>query len=283
MMRRSAYRHSPLREKRKKKRTLFAALGFVVVIVLVFIIARAPFFKIEDIEIVGARAVSASAIKTVAKAELAGSSFFIFPKNNIFWFPKKEVAKKISEYSGTIQSVSVGLSLPKKITVTIDEFTPEAIICGEDDVECFLLDGGFSFATTSTRVLNGTSTLLFIKTETPLNLSIKKQLISSKQFGFIANLSQKLLQNNIPVEYSTLRTDGDYYVRVVGGADLYFSENISVDDAIKNAQTLLTSEIFKKENLLPPEGFKKIDYIDLRFGTKLFYKTNAGNTYENTP
>jgi len=288
-MQKSSYRHSRLRERRRKRKTLFIIAGVLIFSVAVTFIARAPYFSIQTIEISGAHAVLPILVKTVAEKELGGSFIYIFPKNSILWLPKKEIAQKVRENSETIKNVTVSLAFPKKVNIHIEEYIPEAFICGSREEltnvslpknflpECFLLDAGFSFATTSAKNIATTNKLLQIKKKEVSKIELKKQVISPKQFLYTTLLFQKLSQNNISIDYIVLETDGDYTAHTEGGAELYFSESLPLTDAIKNMATLLGSEIFKKEELLPPEGFKKIEYIDLRFGNKLYYKIKSNN------
>jgi hypothetical protein len=287
-MQKAGYRYSRLRHERKKKRTVTAALGAVLIVVSVVFVARAPFLRVQAVNVTGARAQTAMLVQQKAQHELNGSYFFVFPKDNILWFPKAEIAKSVKENVSQIKKASVAPAAPQSISVVVEEYTAQAFTCNSlpEQEECFLLDNGLPFTTTTISDVATASSSYFQIKNNGEEIKMGRPVVSAKTFLFFSELHSALIKENISVAFISPQKGQDILVRTKEGTDILFSSKQSIAESIKNLTTLLSSDVFKKENLTPPDGWQKINSIDVRFGNKLYYTVhakNSGNVYEESP
>jgi len=278
-MQKTGHRYSRLRYERKKKRTVIAVLGVGLLLASLVFVVRAPFLRVQAISVTGARAQTAALVQQIAQKELDGTYLFIFPKNNMLWFPKADIARSVKENISQIKKTSVSPLLPQSIAVHVEEFTAQAFICEQSALEaeekCFLLDNGLPFATTTISAITNASSSYFRIQNNGGEITMGKPVVSVKTFAFFSDLRSALLKENITIAFIAPQKEGDVLVRTKEGATILFTSKKPVAESVKNLTTLLYSDVFKKENLTPPDGWKKIKSIDVRFGNKLYYTVRA--------
>lgn len=233
-------------------------------------IPRYPQTAIEEISVSGNHAVSAEAIKAAAQRALTGSFYVFFPKRNIFWYPKGEIEKSVLAVDPQISSASVSLQGRGNILVEVKERVPAALLCAEKTDEntisqCLFVDeDGFAFAPTPN--FSGNIYTRFFATTS--KLLIGGQFIPPPDFRAIISFSGELRKNGLPVS-AVLVGEDSTRLRLERGGDLIVSQGQNFGSAMENLTALLQSKEFKGRG---EGGLVQFEYIDLRFGNKLFYK-----------
>ncbi len=98
------------------------------------------------------------------------------------------------------------------------------------------------------------------------NIDLKDYDINKNVISFIANLSIKLPNKAINIKKIFLETIDDLKLTVTTdvGYDIYFNTSKDIDQQIEYLGIVIKDKI--------KDDIKKIKYIDLRFGSKIFYK-----------
>src|SRR4051812_15974146 len=86
---------SKLRRRRRRRRLLaLCAIALVLALLIAGAawLSRAPFLKIGAITVSGAQSIATSSIEEFVHSRLAGSYLWLFPRDNIFLYPRAAIA-----------------------------------------------------------------------------------------------------------------------------------------------------------------------------------------------
>jgi cell division septal protein FtsQ len=126
-MARVALPESRIRTRRRRRRVLLAALVVFLLCLLSggsVYFAQTPYLRIARIDISGAQTLSSTTVAALAAQELSGSYLGLFPRDNIFLYPKGAIARDIIAALPVVKEVRVGAKNFTAITVTVTERTP---------------------------------------------------------------------------------------------------------------------------------------------------------------
>jgi len=93
-------------------------------------------------------------------------------------------------------------------------------------------------------------------------------LSSSDKFVQLSNFVSAVKALNITPLYIVATGDHDFTMYIYGGGTIIFDDKTPLADTSRNLQLLL-----QRASLIPKEnGELMVEYIDLRYGNKLYYK-----------
>lgn len=254
---------SSLRFRRRKlakrilKLFLFPLLFFGFIIGLNYI----PYLRLKNIEFSGVDILEKEKILAVLKNEISGYSYWFFPKDSVFLTDEKKLAHKIADYFPEMEKVSVEKKyFSSNILITLSKRLPFGIYCRKE--ECFFTDkNGIIFERAPQ--MEGSAVLKFIderKENVQIKLGEKPPL---ENFDNIFNFSVKISENqNFRLTRIVIKSKDEI--------EIFTTENwrLIIDNALnpeKTSQNLnIALQNIKKKEVL--------DYIDLRFGSKIYYK-----------
>jgi len=237
----------------------------VLLIIAVISLFWVPQGRIQAVEITGTQALSTSSIEGYVKSELSGRYLYLFPKNSALLYPKGAIEKGLSQEFSTIKTVSVGLRDLHTLQVTIVERRPDALWCGEIETanvpSCYLLDGsGTVYALGAT--YSGDAYVLYYG---PVSSTTQKQYLDPSTFQSLHALVEALKGKDTP-QRVYVDENRDVHVTFVDGFVLLFSLSQNSGDIVSRFSLALTADPFTTHPL------SDFEYLDLRFGDKLYYK-----------
>ena len=269
---------SPRLARRRRRMLLHKILFWTIVAVCTMAalvaVARIPAITIDTVEVSGASALSAEALRAFAAGELSGAYFFLLPKSNALLFPRRAIASGMLLAFPSLAAVDVSLDGFRSLQVTVAERAPAALWCGSAELApshqgggCYFLDkSGFIFSKSPDFV--GDVFLRFYgsvgaTTTSPVGTKPLPPKMFETLMLFLSSLSDLTLT---PVAVS-VSGEGDVALYLQGGGKILFlsgSENfIEVRD---NLESVLLSDEFREKSL------EQLEYIDLRFGNKVYFK-----------
>lgn len=274
--RRHNLKSARLRARRRKIIIGQTALIFIFLAglwVLIFWSSGLSSINIRTIEVSGTSFVSSNEVAADAKKSLVGRYFFTVPKTNIFFYPKSDIEKNIIEAFPAVQSVSVGFKNFHTIGIWLLERQAEALWCEPAEPaagsagSCYLLDAnGLIFAPFSAV---GTTSPAFIKfySAAPKKNPIGQIYAAAEYFQSLLAFAKNLNTLGFAVSSFSEGSEGDFEAKLFKGVRLIISRDIDLDSVLNNFQTIVSDPPF-----IASGGLAKVDYIDLRFGDKVFYK-----------
>lgn len=266
-------RRSPLRARKRKLRML-AALVVVILsggaLMGVSALSYLPKYSVTSVNVSGAEIVSPKLIRAYAETKLNDGTSPIISRQNIFLYPREEIEKGITGYFPRIQKAEVERNsmLAQAVTVKLTERNPFALWCS-DDQECFLMDeSGFIFARAESSAENTDPIFrggLSVKAGITASETAIGQTFLPGRFAGMLDLFDRLRKAGFAPTGASVHDDQDFTVSFSEGFLLRaaFAENATA--LVRNLQLSLTAEPVKGK-------VNKLEYIDLRFGNRVYYK-----------
>ena len=216
-------------------------------------------------------------IRSAARDIMSGHDAFIFSQNNAALYPHDLMDKKLPIEFPRIKSISIGLSTWDTLEIDISERQPVALWCdNEPDASttpigsvsnCYFLDRtGFVFAHAPD--FSGDAYFKYyglLPYTSPIGANY---LSSADTFGQLASFVTMVKALNVTPLYIVATDQHDFDMYVYGGGKITFDDKTPLADTAHNLQVLLQTH-----GLVPQKnGELLVDYIDLRFGNKVYYK-----------
>ena len=257
--------------KRRKKRLIITGIICVSVVLFVALIAyifHRPQIRIHDIELSGEVLLTKDEVKEETLYYLNGSYLWLFPKDSFFLYPKGSLENFLREHFQRIDTISISKKDWQTITIKITERKPFAIWCSGDPISnnCFFMDVN---STIFSQAPNFSGDAYFkyyglLNTDSPIGM---EYIASTTVFTQISQFAQNVKDIGIHPQYIVAKDQGQFSVILSGGGEIYFDVKEPVEKLTENLVSLL-----KSPDLKPNGDNLPVQYIDLRYGNKLFYK-----------
>lgn len=231
-----------------KKSFFWKLLGSIItLIVLVYILVFYEFFWIKDIEILNNESVEKELILDVVNDSINLRSIFLIKRATI--------SDNILSQFPEIYSASVSRDFPDKLIVDIKERQPIAVWCNHDLDNCFYVDKeGFLFKKAENKNL--------VAISDNGSFGLNDTAIESEKLVALNDLWQEIKDLNI------------YWFELDGSNIIAHTTYGFVIKFIFNGDLLGQAEILKLtlDNEISKEDFKKLEYIDVRFESRAYFK-----------
>lgn len=271
--RREKARH--LRITRLVYRVLLAAFIAVVCYALFF----SSFLQIRQVHVLGNDEISAAEISSIATAIMGEAYISRIPKNNLLILPSDVLRARIMERFKKVRGVSVEKQFPDSLNITIDERKSLLIWCSADN--CFLVDesgAAYVRADFDSEDIKQNH-LIRINDASAREVFLGKNVLTKEHLHFFLEVKDAIreqagigiedtytLPSSIPEEFS---------VRTEKGTVVKLSSQLPLGRSLANMRMFFS----KKES--PAHSLDELEYIDLRYEDKIFYKLLA-KPEENT-
>lgn len=257
----------------KKQKIFWLRFGLIVFnfVLWIFVLSFFTHFKplqIAEINFFGNEVVGGYYLTQTVNRELSGSYLGIFSKRNILIFPRREVGRAILKEFPRIAGVSIDRAGSAAIAIAVTERQPKFLWCAAllkvVDSECYLMDdGGLAFAVAPN--FSGSTYLRYWNGEVG-NL-INKSFKSAFDFRELSFFIESLRGVGIIIDKVNSLSDGDVELYPQTGGKIIINNRQTLGKTFDNLVSVWTDNDlnFKKASA-------NLDYIDLRFGNKVFYK-----------
>lgn len=246
-----------------------ASVAIIAAAALIIATLRSPALRIKTVAVSGADILDPGAIRDAALATLAGSRWLVIPRASFFLADGSLVARDLEYNFPSIRSVNVSREFPATLRVDIAERDFWGIYCNglesSSTPVCAFMDlSGFAYARSPeprgvlVRIVRSDITDPPVVGSQALNPGLMETIralerdipayagVEIREFHFSAR---------IPSEISVIAREG--FTLIVKRED-------DGDTALRALARVLAEEIRERR--------PQLDYIDLRFGNKVFYK-----------
>ncbi len=246
------------------KQLVFGALlflGIAIILTGVWYGTRIEKFTITNISAEGGETIDQAVVVAKVEAELVGTYFGLIPKRFFYFYPADKITRAVAEVE-RIKNVQVKRIDSTGVLVSYDEYIPDALWCLENETgECFFVDNtGYAFA--KAPALRGGSLVRYVTLQdlpsVGLSLMTNSDYLATKSFISLL-ASTGWFVNRVEVD-SVL----DVFYSLEGGGELKATLKEPSEKTFGYLETIRQSDEFG--HLTPG----KFQYIDLRFGTKVF-------------
>jgi len=279
-------RLSELKRKKHKalmNKALLWGLFFVVVLIGIVFLFRWEKINIKNIQISGNRVVETKVIENAVQESLSGEYLWFFPKTNFLIFPRKLVKDRLADEFKSLTNIALKVENPETLEITLSERKPAYTWCGDEltpenfeatDNKCYFMDeSGYIFE--EAPYFSGEVYFKFFG-------KVAEDEESSLGTYFLPNsfdkiLSFKTLLKGVDLKPTSLFVKNDSHLEFYLSSNnlppntpkIIFRENADFEKLIQNLQTALSAEPLQTDF---KQKYSSLEYIDLRFGNKVYYK-----------
>lgn len=239
-------------------------LGGILVILFLFgarMALSSEIFAIKSIEVIGVERVSPEEIKSIVSVEIDKSKFGFFPKRNFLFVDTGNISALVQKSFPDFSKVHTTLAGLGSLVINVIERSPYAKWCYENDhQQCLIIDEkGFAFEKENIEM--ATSTLHIFTKSIPV---YETEIFGADKFLKMRQWIDYFGQFKFKIVSVTL-IDQDYFMKTHEGLEIRVKSTDDLDSIITKLTSVITD--LKKEN-----STTSIEYIDLRYGNKVFLK-----------
>lgn len=242
---------------------LFLILALFIVLVAVWFFLAAPLWRLEKIEISGLTRSPADNLRQIIWNQTKERRFLFFRQDNIFLFDYRP-AEKIVFSAFNFSGLEIKKKLPNRLQISVVE-RPIFFIFQEGSNIFYSSQDGYIIKELPVNDADRAQYPLLESQSSSSLLSGDNRLkLPSPYLSFLVDLRAKLAgYPDLPLEKFIATGEANTAnVKFLNGPVVYFNINLPAADQLGRL------ELVKKEKI--KDNFSKINYIDLRYGDRLF-------------
>jgi hypothetical protein len=266
------------RQRAILNKILICLLCLAIVFSFLVYLSHLKSLQISDIEITGNKIVDTQAIKDTVTSELSGKYLLLFPKSNILLYPENSIKNILQNKYTRLENINLSVGNDKILNISVNERTPSYLWCGDNLVvglpsgnpttQCYFMDAsGYVFDTAP--YFSGEVYFKFY------GVASLGSYFSTQNFQQLISFKDVLISLGLKPVALYATDDGDMQMFLSGGTSLLnapkilFTANDNLETVAENLQAALNTEPLKSKF---KNNYSKLQYIDLRFGNKVYDK-----------
>lgn len=265
-------RRSTLRERRRRTRALWFLAALLIIAGIAYgvsYLSYLPQFTVTDVTVTGTQVIPSRVVVAYVETILYDGSYHFLSRQNILLYPKLAIESALVKNFPRVASATLSRRslLAQAVNVTITERQPLALWCvdGTQSGECYVMDnGGFIYASAATSTpTSGEYTFSGgVATSSPV---IGQTFATGHVLGMIALFKLLSQEDNLTPTGAAVLNDRDFDVSLSQGFSIKASFGENADTLSRDLGLILSSDALQgREN--------ELQYIDLRFGDRVYYK-----------
>lgn len=252
--------------KRRRRARIFIISVVSVLLALSCLVGLTywPALQIKDVAVSGAQTLPPGTVEAFVRDRLAGEYWYVFSKSNIFLYPKQQIAADLVQTYPVLASADVHAADFHTITVNLVEREPRALLCSQDNRCLFMDENGVAY--TDAPIFSEPVYVSYYGSTT--GNMLPKQFLTPVEFQALSALVDAIAQKLQGEQAADIAVDGekDVRMRFVSGFTLIFALSDHGGDVFERLGLALIAEPLAAHKL------SDFEYLDLRFGDKLYYK-----------
>ena len=258
---------SRLRLRKRRRRVRIAVVSVVSVLVVLSCLVGLtylPALQIKDVAVSGAQTLPPGTIDAFVRDRLAGEYWYVFPKSNIFLYPRQRIAADLMQEYPVLASADVHAADFHTVAVSVVEREPRALLCSQDNRCLFMDENGVAY--TDAPTFSEPVYLSYYGSTT--GDTLPKQFLTPLEFQALSALVDAIAQKLPGEKVAAVSVDKakDVRMRFADDFTLIFALIDQGGDVFERLTLALTSGPMAARKL------SDFQYLDLRFGDKLYYK-----------
>jgi cell division septal protein FtsQ len=264
-------RYSAVYKKRRKVKTVkMVVFGILFICILggVISIVRLPTFTISEIQVKGLQSASTQDVINEIDTKIGGNYALVLPKKNIFFYPKDKIKSDLLNKFSTFADVSIRTIDTNKLEITVVEKNAIAVSCKTEGaiidksfIDCFFIDHN---AKAFQSIVGEPDQSL--PRYVDLNVNTTSTMLSLNAMDQVKKVSDYLSGKNLVTEFIKIADLKGVEFKIINNGKIKISIPFN-DDFMSVLDTALNTKLLA--------GNAKFEYIDARFGNKVFFKAEG--------
>ncbi len=251
---------------RKKLLGMMIFLSVAVVLGGAVYLLRLPELQIREIRISGNNTLVAGDLEAAVAAKLSGEYLFLLPKRSIFLVSGGEIEEYLRLKFPKIKEVDAERKFPREILVNLEEREFWGIFCsGPNEARCVYIDEtGFSYAGAPE---SSGSLLRKVKSDDLIGPEVGVSILEKSRVELLDELARRVEQtigSGATGYYLFSALPREIRLETNEGFQIFFETGGDWENTFQVLKRVFEEEIKDKRS--------KIEYVDLRFGNKVFYR-----------
>lgn len=238
---------------------ILAILGSMTLLYWLFF---TPAFAITSIQVQSGIALPADTISQIVQAQLNSTRLHIFPQSNLFAFDADTLGKQLQERFA-LEHVTVSRNRPHTLMVTVSEKPREAIWSAQGKFYALDISGVVQGEIAAPQ----NTTIPVIYDQSGGDIAEHAQIIDPIMLQFIARLLHDPTIEPMQPQFVLMTNpkSSELMIKVKEGWKLHLTKDASLESQLANLNLTLSHSV-------TPEKRSKLEYIDVRFGEKIYVK-----------
>lgn len=272
------------REKEKRKRLLRASIGLGILVVIVagfIVITNLYFLRVTNVIVSGRTSVDKTEVKEVVQNGLSGRYLFLIPRSSIFFISKESIIRQLKKSYPGLKEINISWPDLNSLAVSLADEKIKTLWCvnGSKQTNCYYLTSGGlayqlapNFSNHPMLEIHTTRPLAKINTKVidPLCLTRANYLLE-----FMRREPKLWPEEGIVLVNAQIYAGQDFiiYLRKEGDplwrGRVLFNTNQEAEALVIALNSTLKNVDFQSDWR---KAGGRLDYLDLRFAGKVFYR-----------
>jgi len=268
-----------LKKRRHKvflNKILILLFGVLVIFFSLAYLSHLNRLNINEVEILGNKVLDTETLKIAVKEQITGKYLWLFPKTNIFLYPKNTIKNDLQDQFKRIKDINLTIKNTKILEISLTEREAKYTWCGDSaearlsqnsENKCYFVDeDGYVFD--EAPYFSGNIYFKFYGTQT-------ESYFSKQNFKQLISFRDVLVGMGLKPIAMYVTNDGDIQVHLSSTNPLSMEPKIILKadadfkNVAENLQAALDTEPLKSKF---KNKYSTLEYIDLRFGNKVYDK-----------
>jgi len=278
-MKKRSNRDSDWRRQNKRKYWLKFAIVVLSVLVIfgtVIYILNLPNFRLQQIEVKGNQTVTTTDLELVTQRLLDGRYFWLIPRDSYLFWPKSLIRKEILDKYLRLKEVALSRS-GATMQIAVTERKPRALWCPGDGrvvtttAGCYFLDPDglvFTLAPAFSSFSNNVFVSFLDKFGTTTE-PLGQYYLTPTIFNTVLVFLNRIDSIGVAVSSLIVRPEGYYEIYLKSGTRLLVSDRQDLNKSFRVLKSIADDKILNLEKV---SRTPELEYLDLRFDNKIYYK-----------
>lgn len=273
---------APITPQNNSRKSFFIRVAFIALLIIFIIIAagisvlRNSRFQFSQVQVFGAETFPVDNIELFTKDYLSGNQFRVIPKSSTILFSKGDFESKLKKNFPIINIAYITFPKPDAIDIHIQEKKSVAVWCFSVTSCGFIDQSGIMYGY-APNFSEGVYPVFSSESMKTFDDFYGKQIIEPNVMNRFIALFTQLQSDDMKLSQTIFLNNGDIAFSIEKLFDNYPNDSAQLlgtlvqDDSIfiRDMTTGLGNKVFKDQFVANP---KDLEYIDLRFPGKVFYK-----------
>ena len=259
---------------RWRRKIVVYACWIVFFAIGISLLSRLHYFQLSEVKVVGNDAILESEINDVVFTTARNRSSFFIQKDSLLFIPKKAIKNQLYLSYPRLKTIEISKDFPRSLTIDVTEHSSDIVWCKDIGSQCFFIDrdgvlidespyfSGDAYFRIYNDSFGGITGDILVSFEKLQNIQQFRELLQKQMFITTHSLVMKDEDTFAFRITAPLRSLND-------SPELLVIQDFNPEATVLNILTIMSDPSFVASYSKHPE---KLEYIDLRFGNKVYFK-----------